>query len=452
MKKQLLAGTALVAAAALAAGGAAAQDKMKMMKPSISVNGYYEGVVGGLLDDNLDTKFTYRTVDSTDNATDADDLTAAGAALVPKKTNDKKETSALDTKTDAEIHFNGRAQLENGLKVHARVELEGQNDSNTDPVDEYFLALSSGFGQIVLGGTAGAPVKMLTGFSGSWATGVGETLNFDLGSWAGTAASGDGASHYNLQHARLDTGDAEKITYISPSLGGFQIGLTYSPNRENNDDNSRVDAETKAHDGLEGAISFSQKFGEVGIGVGAGMTSYKGADSAGSGMTCVAEPGETPMDDPTTKCTPNTNPTNDLRDWLVAARLDFGGGFRLAAAYKRVDGDDKAARGSLFDAGVRYVAGANSFSFAGSYGEVEKGEANHTSLMGSYARSLGPGVKAHVNLGWTQSQSNVTATKARYTSAGAKFDGDADTIDHIQQYEQQEQSAIVFITGISVTF
>ncbi len=54
MKKQLLAGTAFVAAAMLVAGGAMAQDKMKkkMMKPSISVNGYYEAVVGGILDED----------------------------------------------------------------------------------------------------------------------------------------------------------------------------------------------------------------------------------------------------------------------------------------------------------------------------------------------------------------------------------------------------------------
>ena len=59
MRKQLLAGTALVAAAVFAAGGAAAQGK-KMMKPSISVNGYYETVVGGMLDDTQETKYTTR--------------------------------------------------------------------------------------------------------------------------------------------------------------------------------------------------------------------------------------------------------------------------------------------------------------------------------------------------------------------------------------------------------
>ena len=57
---------------------------------------------------------------------------------------------------------------------------------------------------------------MLTGLSGSWATGVGETLNFD-NAWVPSAAG----NHYGLQHARLDTGDAEKVTYISPKLGGF---------------------------------------------------------------------------------------------------------------------------------------------------------------------------------------------------------------------------------------
>ena len=54
MKKQLLAGTALVAAVMFAAGGATAQDKMKMMKPSISVNGYFESVIGGILDETIE--------------------------------------------------------------------------------------------------------------------------------------------------------------------------------------------------------------------------------------------------------------------------------------------------------------------------------------------------------------------------------------------------------------
>ena len=201
MKKQLLAGTAFVAAAMLVAGGAMAQDKMKkkMMKPSISVNGYYEAVVGGILDEDL----------------------GAGSS----------DTSALDTRTDAEIYFNGRATLDDGMKIHAHIQLEGMdqhaNAKHTgDPIDEYSISVSGSFGNIILGGTGGAPVKMLTGLSGSWATGVGENLNFD-NAWVPGAQPGP--LHYNVRHSRLDTGDGEKITYISPKFGGFQVGLTYSP-------------------------------------------------------------------------------------------------------------------------------------------------------------------------------------------------------------------------------
>ena len=368
MKKQLLAGTALVAATMFVAGGAVAADKM--MKPSISVNGYYDAVVGGVIDED----------------------TAA-------------ETSALDARTDGEIHFNGRTTLDDGMKIHVRVELEAQNNHSQavgrgsgatgDPIDEYFLAVSGSFGQIILGGTGGAPVKMLTGLSGSWATQVGETLNFE-NSWVPQAHSG--ALHYYLQHSRLDTGDSEKATYISPKFGGFQVGASYSARRVNHDDSVRPNADTELHDGLEGAVSYTGKFGDVGFGVGAGMTAYQGANDGSS---------------------------QDRSDWLVAGRLDFGGGFRVSVAHKRVTNDTEAQQSQLTDAGVRYVAGANQFSLVGSVGEMDNNDNAHTVIMGSYARALGPGVKVHMNLIWNE------------TSNG---DGSA------------ENTGLAGVTGIKVVF
>ncbi len=345
MRNNLMAGTAVVAAAILAAGGAAAADKA--IKPAISVGGYYEAVVGGILDEDM------------------------GA-----------DTSALDTRTDAEIHFNGRATLDSGMKIHARVELEGQNNHSAanaggDPIDEYFLSLSGSFGQITLGGTGGAPVKMLTGLSGSWATGVGESLSFN-DDWVGTESDGKGHGFYTMRHSRLDTGDAEKVTYISPKLGGFQVGATYSPNMQNNDSNARIVATAERHDGLEGAVSYGGKFGDVSFGVGAGMTAYQG----GTGGT----PG-------------------DSSDWLVAARLDFGGGFRVSIAHKQVTNDADAEQGSLTDIGARFVQGANQFSIVGMHGEMDSSDASHTKVIGSYARILGPGAKIHMNLLWNESSS-----------------------------------------------
>ena len=346
MRNGLMRTTALVAASVLIAGGAVAADK-KMMKPSISVGGYYEAVVGGILDEDT-----------------------------------PGETSTLDVRTDAEVYFNGKASLENGMKVSTHMQLESQNNHSQaigrgsgtlgDPIDEYSISVSGSFGKIILGGTGGAPVKMLTGLSGSWATGVGETLNFD-NSWVPSVAG----NHYNLQHSRLDTGDSEKATYISPKFGGFQVGVTYSARRVNHDDNVRPNADGELHDGLEGAVSYTGKFGDVGFGVGAGMTAYQGANDGGQ----------------------------DVSDWLVAARLDFGGGFRVSAAHKRVTNDNEAQQSQLTDAGVRFVTGANSFSLVGSVGEMDDGEASHTAVMGSYARALGPGTKVHLNLLWNETQS-----------------------------------------------
>ena len=343
MKKQLLTGTAFVAAAMLVAGGAMAQDKMKkkMMKPSISVNGYVDALVGGVLDEE------------------------EGA-----------DTSAIDVRYDSEIYFNGRATLDSGIKIHAHTQLEGQAGGGGQ-IDEYSLSVSGSFGRIILGGTGGAPVKMLTGLSGSWATGVGDTHAFDSDDWVASVAGNFGV----IQHSRLDTGDANKATYLSPKFGGFQVGLTYSPNKVNDDDGSRVDAVTKAHDGIEGAVSYGGKFGDVGFGVGAGMTAYQGANDGGS----------------------------DTSDWLVAARLDFGGGFRVSVAHKRTTNDNEATQGQLTDAGVRYVQGANSFSFVGSVGEMDDGGATYSAITGSYARTLGPGVKLHMNLIWNESDDGAGA-------------------------------------------
>jgi predicted porin len=362
MRKQLMAGTALVAAAMLVAGGALAADK-KMMKPSISVNGYYDALIGGILDEDADTLAR------------------------------SEDTSAIDVRTDSEIHFNGRGTLENGLKVHVRTELEAQQGGGNQ-IDEYFLSVSGSFGQIILGGTAGAPVKMLTGLSGSWATGVGETLAFDSDDWTPSAAD---KTFGQLQHSRLDNGDANKATYISPKFGGFQVGLSYSPDETNDGTNQRINAEAERHNGLEGAVSYSGRFGDVGFGIGAGMTAYQGATEDDS--------------------------KGDQSDWVVAARLDFGGGFRVSAAHKQTTDEADAAQGQVTDVGARFVTGANSFSLVGSMGEMDESGAQYTAAMASYARSLGAGAKWHANVIWNQSDNGASGADKKENTGTALVTG-----------------------------
>ena len=365
MHRHLMTATALVAASMLAAGGAVAADKKMAGKPSISVNGYFDALVGGILNE---------------------EQKVAGKDESP-------DTSAIDVRTDSEIHFNGRATLDNGLKVHMRSELEGQQGGG-QRLDEYYLSLSGSFGRIILGGTGGAPIKMLTGVAGSWATGVGETLNYDSYAWTGPVA---GLPLHTVRNVRLQDHDAQKATYISPKFGGFQLGLTYSPNDSNDDPNDRIKAEEVRHNGLEGAVSYSGKFGDVAFAVGGGMSAYQGAtkDSA----------------------------IDDQSDWMVGARLDFGGGFRVSAAHKRTTDDDDDDQGQVTDLGARFVAGANSFSLTGSMGEMKKTGAQYNAVMGSYARALGPGMKVHMNLIWNQSDNGEAGAKKNENTGTAMVTG-----------------------------
>ena len=372
MRKELLAGMALVAAACLAAGGALAADKKG--KPSITVNGYADVVIGGIL--NEEQKSGGKDV--------------------------AKDTSAADVRTDGEIHFNGRATLDSGLKIHMRVELEGQDatspGTSTDEIDEYFVSVSGSFGKIIIGGTGGAPLKMLTGLSGSWATGVGESLTYNSTSWVGSAAGGFGT----INNVRLQDHDADKATYISPKFGGFQVGLSYSPDEANNGLNDRINAEASRHNGLEGAASYTGKFGDVGFGVGAGMSAYQGATEDDS--------------------------SNDQSDWVVATRIDFGGGFRVSAAHKRTTDDDDAAQGQVTDLGARFVADANSFSLVGSMGEMDDSGAQYTAAMGSYAHALGSGTKVRANLIWNQLDNSMSGA------------------------DKKENASTALVTGITVVF
>ena len=364
MRKQLLAGTAIAAASILIAGGAVAAEKKKMMKPSITVGGFTEHVIGGVIDSDQANRPNY---------------------------------AALDTRNNVEVHFNGSAKLDNGLKISARVELEGSThtgrhggscDNQTascqpsaansdDQIDEMFLAVSGTFGQVIVGPTENVAWKMLVGSSGSWATGVGWNQAFNSPSFV-TAADGNGPSvaHHSTRLAVASNGDSEKISYMSPKFGGFQVGVSYTPNAA--EDNHTNTASNLDHDGLAGAVSYSGKFGGVGIAGGFGYSNMQGPASGGE----------------------------DWTTWAAAARMDFGGGFRVSGAYKQTESPDAEA-GYVFDGGVRYVTGANSFSVTGSVGEITAtgNQTEYRTAVLSYARAMGPGVRLFTSLIVNDSQS-----------------------------------------------
>ncbi len=362
MKKQLLAGTAIVAASVLIAGGAVAADK-KMMKPSISVNGYYTAHLSGVVDEDI------------------------GNAQV-------LNPPAVDLRSDSEVHFNGSAKLDNGLNIKVRWELEGNSHTSAgkpspangnDQIDEVYITVSGSFGSVIVGATDNAAVKMLTRMTGAWATNVGQNFHFNSQEWVNSAVGTGGGRFHVMHDARIREhgggGDSEKISYLSPKFSGFQLGVSYTPYAEQ-DLHVNHDIDASRHDGMTGAVSYGGKFGAVGVQLGAGVNVMQGA--AGH---------------------------EDLNEWVVAGSLDFGGGFRVAAAHQGttsgVGGGGIDLEGSVTEAGVRYTVGANAFSLVGSYGEFATTSDTYSAAKAAYRRTLGPGVFLDANLFVNRSENDA---------------------------------------------
>jgi len=121
--------------------------------------------------------------------------------------------------SDSEIYFRGSTVLDNGLEVGARVELEGEDDS--DQIDEAWIFFSGGFGEIHIGSEDEALANNCILPPG----GTGNFSAFSPNQWgANTLTSNTACTGVD------DRGDAQKILYVTPSFAGFQVGLSYTPN------------------------------------------------------------------------------------------------------------------------------------------------------------------------------------------------------------------------------
>ena len=140
---------------------------------------------------------------------------------------------------DAEIHFVGSTVLDNGLEVGARVELEGETDSEFDSdletnggqIDEAWVWFAGGWGELRFGSEDEA-------LANACVTPPGGTANFSAFSPNQWGANADrdvfhGFAGLNSSNTVCtgvdDIADAQKVVYISPVFGGFQLHASYTP-------------------------------------------------------------------------------------------------------------------------------------------------------------------------------------------------------------------------------
>ncbi len=193
MRKLLLGSSAVLVAGV--AGTANAADPIKL-----TVGGYFKSAYQVVFDDDAEGEF-----------------------------GNERNTDGFFS--DAEIFFTGSTVLDSGLEVGARVELEGETASDGeggDQIDEAWIWFSGGFGEVRIGSEDEALANACIVPPG----GTGNFSAFSPNQWGANTGGGFffGASSNSICSGVDASSDAQKVVYITPSFGGFQLTVSYTPN------------------------------------------------------------------------------------------------------------------------------------------------------------------------------------------------------------------------------
>jgi outer membrane protein OmpU len=246
MKKILLGSTAIVAAGMIASVPSAdAASKMKL-----GVGGYMEQWFG---------------------FTSGDDGVA-------------QDYSGFDIKSDPEIFFKGRTKLDNGITVGVNVQLDATQ--NGDQIDEQYMFVKGRFGQIIIGDENSAMYKMHYAPSDF---GIGMNSG-DVTAWNKPVKDAEGDSINMGSHYRSPFGatyiepdavnDSAKISYFTPRVSGFQLGLSYGPDG-NQDSNGLPNRDAANTDYIMVGANFKQKMGGMSVGISGGYGTVTDAAAGG---------------------------------------------------------------------------------------------------------------------------------------------------------------------------
>jgi len=248
---------------------------------------------------------------------------------------DTANSTKHEFQSESEVHVKADAKTDQGLAYGAYLELMTSTSDSTN-ADEANIYISGSFGKVELGDQDGA-ASVLTVYAPY--VGIGQAM----GSFADFVPSADraftpseGPGDPNFK--AIDTADATKVTYYTPRFSGFQLGVSYAPERDSQADGEQVqfsDATGNHDNAFEFGLNYDNKFGDVGVKAGAG---YVMAD-AKTGAT-----------------------VEDIRSFSLGAQVSYAG-FAFGGGYTN-NGDSGLTLGtanddvSYWDVGLTYTSGA----------------------------------------------------------------------------------------------
>ena len=183
------------------------------------------------------------------------DITVTGFSRFLWAVGDVKEKlggqqSSSDFRNDTEVHIVARGKDEStGLEYGATVEFEADTN-RTDNTDETWIFVRGTFGEFRFGDEDGVVDNSAVG---------GFTVAAGTGGIDGTVVD------TGLVVGPTNSDDATKIVYYTPTLGGFQLGVSYTPNANSNGDNIALTNVDGFKDWVEAGLTWTGEFGGVGL-------------------------------------------------------------------------------------------------------------------------------------------------------------------------------------------
>lgn len=358
MKKVLYGTTALVSAGVMAAAPANAADKIKL-----GLGGYYN------------TFFSVGDVDSADTT----------------------EYVATNVYSEGEVHFKGSTTLDNGLEIGFQSQLE-LNVDTSDIIDESYIFIEGAFGRFLIGSENSASYLM-----GLTAPEVGAPVNSGWVTVFIPPAPGSSGGVFRGTHGstKVDfANDGNKISYFTPRISGFQVGVSFAPDATTDGENNNLAVEdAAAENGVSAGINYVGNFGSSSVKASA---VYATRDEV-----------------------------NDADFDMYGFGLNVGfGPVSLGASYSAEESDG-ATDGEAYDIGVSYATGPWTVGVYGLMGSVEgsladTSEDELTAAKGAVSYSLAPGITA-----------SATVMYAEW---------------EVEDTEGDDQDGLVGIVGISLGF
>jgi predicted porin len=317
-----------------------------------------------------------------------------------------QEVNDFDLIRETEIHLGGETTLDNGLTVGAHFELEADTDDAME-VEESYLYFSGNWGRVNVGAEDGAGylLQVAAPSADSNIDGIRQYLqpvNYGAADGGAAVTGLDGTA--NLDYDMDPTGKNDKITYLSPIMNGFQIGLSYVPDSEEGADDREGIGTDNVDDEIgrtyEIAVRYEGQFNNVGVITGAG---YSHGDQE---------------DD-----TNGINTTDDREVWNVGLDLDIGP-FGVGAIYREdnaaTDGDDE----ETWVLGADYTTGP--FKLGASYLDMENTEGtadlDTQRYSGGVTYTYGPGMTFRGSIGYIEHDGAAVTgdAEATYVTLGTQ--------------------------------